>query len=156
MSFLSSVMKTVRERVLDDGSLPRSNEVTDQWYPPQFSKLHDSSVRVTRVAMFIASRDPLFSSEHPSRSAILDIARELDRIVQSKWANREASTAANVFTSDKPTSFVAILEHAPIGAYGARTQQIKAFYEFSEDRIGALEPKGLLFEEEQVNECVTI
>lgn len=140
----------------DTGEIPPATVISDRWHKPQFSKIYDTRVRQTRVAMLIACPEPLFEDHNPRPARIDALAEEIDRIVRSKWASREAERVTRFFGTDETTSFVAVLEHTAIGAYAAPEQRVKAYYEFDGTRIGTLVPRGRAFHDTSADQCVTI
>jgi|GEM_PF-5539317 hypothetical protein len=140
----------------DTGEMPRATEISERWHMPQFSKIYDTRMRETRVAMLIACQEPLFVDHAPSPARIDALAEEIDRIVRSKWASREAERVTRFFGTDETTSFVAVLEHSAIGAYAAPEQRVKAYYTFDGKRIGKLVPRGREFDNAPTDQCVTL
>ncbi|WP_460274802.1 hypothetical protein [Celeribacter sp. ULVN23_4] len=140
----------------DTGEIPPATVISDRWHKPQFSKIYDTRVRQTRVAMLIACPEPLFEDHNPHPARIDALAQEIDRIVRSKWASREAERVTHFFGTDATTSFVAVLEHTAIGAYAAPEQRVKAYYEFDGRRIGHLVPRGRAFHDTSADQCLTL
>jgi hypothetical protein len=140
----------------DTGEMPRATEISDRWHMPQFSKIYDARVRETRVAMLIACPEPLFEDHKPDPARIDALAEEIERIVRSKWASREAERVTRFFGTDDTTSFVAVLEHTAIGAYAAPEQRVKAYYTFDGAQIGTLVPRGRTFDDTHTDQCVTL
>lgn len=140
----------------DTGAMPKANALSDRWHAPQFSKIYDSRVRQTRVAMLITSPDAFYAEEVPHSEELDRLSQELHRYAHSKWASLEARKAAAFFRADEVTSFVAILEHAASGAYATRAQRLKAYYHFDGSRIGDVIPRGWQFDEGTVDQCVTV
>ncbi|NIY78365.1 hypothetical protein HCZ23_02630 [Celeribacter sp. HF31] len=131
--------------------------VSDHWHPPQFSKIYDPRDGKTRVAMLITSPEPLFDPDALDvRSQIDALAAEIDRITHCKWTSQEAASAAALFPAHPSTGFVAILEHGSNGAYATQSQQIKAYYTFDGERIGKLEPRGMVTGDGDCDFCLTL
>lgn len=141
----------------DTGERPMATHVSDHWHPPQFSKIYDPRDGKTRVAMLITSPEPLFNPDALEASAQINaLSAELDRLAHCKWTNQEAASAAALFPAHPSTGFVVILEHGSNGAYATQAQQIKAYYAFDGDQIGAFEPRGMVMHEDDCDCCLTL
>ncbi|WP_417257654.1 hypothetical protein [Celeribacter sp.] len=140
----------------DKGAPPKASDLSTYWHPAQFSKLFDTATGKTNVAMLITSPEPLYNMDNPAREDIDTLAREIERYVRTKWAEDEAGKAARMFADMPVSNFVVILEHAALGAYATRTQRVQAIYAFDGNKIGDLQPAGHRFDDDSVEQCVTI
>ncbi|WP_417243193.1 hypothetical protein [Celeribacter sp.] len=143
-------------KFLDRGAPPKSSHLSAFWHPAQFSKLFDAKTGKTNVAMLITSPEQLFEMDRPDPTDIDALAQEIDRYVRTKWAAVEAGKAARMFVDSPVSNFVVILEHAALGAYATRTQRVQAIYGFDGITIGALKPSGHTFDDDSVEQCVTV
>lgn len=149
-------MLHILKQMMDDGSMPRATLVSDSWHVPQFSMVYEAATRTTRVAMLIVTREPLYAEETPQPDEIDRLFDELHRFSTSKWATIEAQRAASFLRTNPPTGFVAILEHAAVGAYATRAQQLKAYYSCDNGKIGVLQPYGHKLEICDADQCITV